>query len=104
MRGTLPRCTSPLASGSLRARFARLLGGTPCVLALGFASILAACATPPAGAPPTTAFEHDARFAALVPDAADRTVVEAAHAALLSRPEEATLAVRRLEAIDTVLE
>src|SRR5262245_27029620 len=94
----------PLASGSLRARFARLRGRTPWVLPLGLALILAACATPPAGAPPPTAFERDARFAALVPDAADRTVVEAAHAALLSRPEEATRAVRRLEAIDTVLE
>ncbi len=62
------------------------------------------CATPPAGAPPETAFLRDARFAPLVPDVADQTAVDVARAALLSRPEQATRAVRRLEAIDTVLE
>ncbi len=66
--------------------------------------VLAACAMAPAGVPPPSAFQRDARLAALVPDAADRTVVEIAHAALLGRPEAAARAVRRLEAIDTVLE
>src|SRR5262245_17878903 len=80
----------------------RTMPGTRSLLAVPI--VLAACATPPAGAPPPTAFERDVRFAALVPDVADRTVAEAARAALLSRPEEAELAVRRLQAIDTVLE
>jgi hypothetical protein len=86
--------SSPLAFGSLRASLAFL----------AFALLAGAgCATPPAGAPPPTAFERDLRFAAFVPDAVDETVVDAARAALLSRPEAAARAVRRLEAIDTVL-
>ena len=81
-------------TGSPRSRLLLLAAG------LG----LAGCATPPAGAPPPSAFQREARLSATVPDAADRTVVDLAHAALLSRPEDAALAVRRLEAIDTVLE
>jgi hypothetical protein len=65
---------------------------------------LAACATPPAGAPPPSAFEREARLAAPVPDVADQTAAELARAALLSRPDEAARAVERLEAIETVLE
>jgi hypothetical protein len=65
---------------------------------------VAGCATAPAGAPAGTAFLGDVRFAPVVPDAADRTAVDVAHAALLSRPDQAERAVRRLEAIDTVLE
>ncbi len=102
MRRSARLCSPPLACGSLRARFARLLGGGSVSFAVALG--IAACATPPAGAPPPTAFERDVRFAALVPDVADRTVVEVARAALLSRPEAAERAVRRLEAIDTVLE
>jgi hypothetical protein len=67
------------------------------------AAASAGCAAAPAGAPPPTAFERDLRFAAVVPDSVDETVVDAARAALLSRPEAAARAVRRLEAIDTVL-
>lgn len=43
----------------------------PSLLAL--ASVLVACATPPAGAPPPSAFLRDVRFAAVAPDVADRT-------------------------------
>ncbi len=47
---------------------------------------------------------RELKFAPVVPDVADRTAVEVAHAALLSRPDQAERAVHRLEAIDTVLE
>jgi hypothetical protein len=76
----------------------------PGSFALAVGVLLAGCATPPAGAPPPSAFQRETRLAALVPDVADRTVVDVAHAALLSRPDDAARAVRRLEAIDTVLE
>jgi hypothetical protein len=64
---------------------------------------LVACATPPAGAPPESAFERDGRFAPVAPDVADQTAADVARAALLSRPDEAARAVHRLEAIDAVL-
>jgi hypothetical protein len=74
--------------------------------ACGFGLLIcaSACATPPAGAPPPSAFEPPARLAAPVPDAADRTAAEVARAALLSRPQDAARAARRLAAIDRVLE
>jgi hypothetical protein len=72
-------------------------------LAAALGALACACATPPAGAPPRSAFHADDRRAPIVPDVADHTAADVARAALLSRPDEAERAVRRIEAIDTVL-
>jgi hypothetical protein len=63
---------------------------------------LAGCRTPGA-APAGGALEREIRFSARVPDVADYTASELAAAALGTDREQAERALRRLEAIDTVL-
>jgi len=62
----------------------------------------AACRTP-AATPLGRPIEMETRFAARVPDAADLAAAELAAAALAGSPDQTALALRRLEAIDTVL-
>jgi len=70
------------------------------LLALGLAA--AACATP-AATPVTPLVERETRFSPRVPDVADHTAAELAAAALAGDPLETALALRRLQAVDTVL-
>jgi hypothetical protein len=62
----------------------------------------AGCQTP-AATPLGRPIEMETRFAARVPDAADLAAAELAAAALAGSPDQTALALRRLEAIDTVL-
>jgi hypothetical protein len=62
----------------------------------------AACRTP-AATPLGRSLDPEARFAARVPDAADLAAAELAAAALAGSPDQTALALRRLQAIDTVL-
>ncbi len=61
----------------------------------------AACRTP--AATPLGRPLEETRFAARVPDAADLAAAELAAAALAGSPDQTALALRRLQAIDTVL-
>ena len=70
------------------------------LLALGLAA--AGCATP-AATPVTPLVEREALFSPRVPDVADHTAAELAAAALAGDPRETALALRRLQAIDSVL-
>ena len=70
------------------------------LLALGLST--EACRTP-AATPLGPPLGHEARFAARVPDVADHTAAELAAAALAGSPSHTELALRRLQAIDTVL-
>ncbi len=73
---------------------------TLALLALGLAA--AGCATR-AATPTVPLVEREPLFAAQVPDVADHTAAELAAAALAGDPSETALALRRLQAIDTVL-
>jgi hypothetical protein len=81
------------------SRPSRLRAGLA-LLALGLST--EACRTP-AAAPLGAPLEPEARFAARVPDVADHTAAELAAAALAGSPGQTELALRRLQAIDTVL-
>ena len=70
------------------------------LLALGLAA--AGCASP-AATPRTPLVERDPSFSVRVPDVADHTAAELAAAALAGDPQQTALALRRLQAIDTVL-
>ena len=70
------------------------------LLALGLAA--AGCATP-AATPVAPLVEREARFSPRVPDVADHTAAKLAAAALAGDPRETALALRRLQAIDSVL-
>jgi hypothetical protein len=86
-------------TASLPERIARCLA----LFAAGAAVAgLAGCRTPGA-APRGSALERDLHHGAIVPDVADHTAADIAAAALASDREEATLALERLESVDTVL-
>ena len=70
------------------------------LLAFGLAA--AGCATS-AATPVAPLVEREVRFSPRVPDVADRTAAELAAAALAGDPRETALALRRLQAIDSVL-
>jgi hypothetical protein len=83
-------------TASRRSRAAAALAGLAC-------GLLAAGCRSPAATPVQPPIEHEARFAARVPDVADRTAAALAAAALAGEPDETARALRRLDAIDTVL-
>ncbi|MFQ5416593.1 MAG: hypothetical protein ACE5FL_06015, partial [Myxococcota bacterium] len=66
------------------------------------ATLLGGCRTPGA-IPPGSALEALSHRPMVVPDVADTTAADVAAASLVSNREEARLALRRLEAIETVL-
>ena len=72
-------------------------------LALAALALAAAGCATRAATPVTPLVEREPAFSARVPDVADHTAAELAAAALAGDPQETALALRRLEAIDTVL-
>jgi hypothetical protein len=81
------------------SRRSRLRAGLA-LLALGAGA--SACRTP-AATPLGPPLQREARFAARVPDVADHTAAELAAAALAGDPGQTARALRRMQAIDTVL-
>jgi len=73
------------------------------LLVAAAALTLCACQAP-GGAPPRSAFRPAVAIRVPPPDAADRTAAELARAALIGNEEEAKRALRRMNAIETVLD
>ncbi|MEE2677108.1 MAG: hypothetical protein VX546_00880 [Myxococcota bacterium] len=67
------------------------------------AALLGGCQTP-GGAPPDSAFHPAATYRVPPPDVADQTAVDLARAALVGNEAEAERALRRMNAIETVLD
>jgi hypothetical protein len=84
--------------------FARLRLAAPFACGLFAAGLAMSGCQTPAAAPAAPPVEREARFAPRVPDVADQTAAQLAAAALAGAPTDTELALKRMEAIDTVLE